>query len=62
MVSVTSDCIYQNELGIHYIYNLISSIMDRGYDCSLSTTTLKPTIGDSNESHDTTRKTRRQTW
>ena len=35
--------------------------MDRGYDCSLSTTTLKPTIGDSNESYDTTSKTRRQT-
>ena len=61
MVSVTSNCIYQNELGIRYIYNLISSIMDRDYDCSLSTTTLNPTIGDSNESHDTTRKTRRQT-
>jgi len=57
MVSVTSDCIYQNELGIHYLCNHISSIMDRGNGCSLSTTTLKSNIGDSNESHDTTRKT-----
>lgn len=61
MVSVTSDCIYQNELEIHYLCNHISSILDRGYGCSFSTTTLKSTIGDSNESHDTTRKTNRQT-